>query len=200
MACVQRSYLPARSPHRSPRRGIGSEVRFCERTRCGDLVHLRDGSSISANNATFCGDLVSGASVSRPCSGSGPGSAARQSIWRSHAKAPSGDVQSGTGSTLDCERPHRVATQLPLVLRSNRTQPRGFSSRALLACHAPLQKLRATREIHRRSRIASQFYSIISKSSIQQQFGPVSSLVRSARSSLRVARAVISAPRDLAAW
>lgn len=157
MACVQRSCLPARSPLRSPRRGIGSEVRFDERSRCGDLVPLREGTSNSANDATFCGDQVSGASVSRPCLGSGPRSAARHSLWRSHAKATSGDVQSGTGSTLDCERPHRIATQLSLVLGSNRTQPRTFSSGALLACDAPLQELRTSGEIHRRSRLATQF-------------------------------------------
>ncbi len=157
MACVQRSCLPARSPFRSPRRGIRSEVRFYERSRCGDLVPLRDGTSNSANDATFCGDQVSGTSVSRPCSGSGPRSAARHSLWRSHAKATSGDVQSGTGSTLDCERPHRIATQLSLVLGSNRTQPGTFSSGALLACNPPLQELRASREIHRRSRLASRF-------------------------------------------
>ncbi len=183
MACVQRSCLPARSPFRSPRRGIGSEVRFYERSRCGDLVPLREGTSNSATNATFCGDQVSGASVSRPCLGSGPRSAAQHSLWRSHAKATSGDVQSGTGSTLDCERPHRIATQLSLVLGSNRTQPSSFSSGALLACDAPLQELRAPGEIHRRSRLASQFPLDSQADVYTTVVHIVSSLVRGARSS-----------------
>ena len=159
---------------------------------------LREGTSNSAHNVTYSGDLVSGAYVSRLCLGSGPRSAARHSLWRSHAKAPSGDVQSGTGAALDCERPHRITTQLSIVLRSNRTQPISISASALLACDAPLQELRASREIHRRSRLATRFRSTLAL--FQQQFTIVPSLVGSARSSIRVARAVISAPRDLAAW
>jgi hypothetical protein len=142
---------------------------------------LREGTSNSAHNVTYRGDLVSGASVSRPCLGSGPRSAARHSLWRSHAKAPSGDVQSGTGATLDCERPHRITTQLSLVLGSNRTQPSGISSRALFACHAPLQELRASSEIHRRSRLAARFSQPLAL--FQQQATRVPLLVGSARSS-----------------
>jgi hypothetical protein len=115
---------------------------------------LREGTSNSAHDVTYSGDLVSGAYVSRLCLGSGPRSAARHSLWRSHAKAPSGDVQSGTGAALDCERPHRITTQLSIVLGSNRTQPISISASSLLACDAPLQELRPSREVHRRSRVA----------------------------------------------
>ena len=115
---------------------------------------MREGTSNSAHNVTYSGDLVSGAYVSRLCLGSGPRSAARHSLWRSHAKAPSGDVQSGTGAALDCERPHRITTQLSIVLGSNRTQPISISASSLLACDAPLQELRPSREVYRRSRVA----------------------------------------------
>lgn len=151
---------------------------------------LREGTSNSAHNVTYSGDLVSGASVSRPCLGTGPRSAARHSLWRSHAKAPSGDVQSGTGATLDCERPYRITTQLSFVLWSNRTQSRAISACALLACDAPLQELRTSGEIHRRSRLAVPTNSTLGSTSAQEKSSKVSSLVRSARSSMRVARAV----------
>lgn len=139
---------------------------------------LREGTSNSAHNVTYSGDLVSGTSVSRPCLGSGPRSAARHSLWRSHAKAPSGDVQSGTGATLDCERPHRITTQLSFLLGSNRTQPSGISSRALLACDAPLQELRASSAIHSRSRLATRFYSNLRSISAAVHKSPIVSRQR----------------------
>jgi hypothetical protein len=101
--------------------------------------------------ATNCGQQVSGALVSRPWSWSGAVSSALHSIWRSHAQAPSGDVQPGTGSSLDSERSYWFAAQLPLMLRTHRARSGSVSPRSLLACDASLQELRSAGEVHRRS-------------------------------------------------
>lgn len=114
---------------------------------------MLEGTSIRARCAAD--RVVSGALVSGPCSGSGPVSAAPHPYWRSHAQATSGDVQPGTGSSLDCERSHGLTAQLSLLFRSDRAESRGLSSHALLARDASLQELRSPRSLHRRSRLTS---------------------------------------------
>jgi hypothetical protein len=160
---------------------------------------LREGTTNTAHYATRLGALVSAALVSRPCSRFGRPSAALYSVRRFHAQAPSGDLQSGASASLDRQRPHWIPAQLSLLLGTDRTKPCSLSSRSVLACHAPLPNLRTARAVHRGRRVKALRVGTCSQPALRQQVGPASLFVRRARSSLGVARAVISRPRALAA-
>lgn len=136
---------------------------------------LLAGTSYQYFCATNCGQQLSGALVSRPWSWSGAVSSALHSIWRSHAQAPSGDVQPGTGSSLNSERSNWFAAQLPIMLGTHRARSRSFPSCSLFACDASLQELRSASAVHRRSSL---------KKSITAPLGRPFS-VRSARSSAK---------------
>ena len=153
---------------------------------------LREGTSNTILNAIVDGDLVSGALVSRPCSWSGP-PAVLHPVWRSHAQAPSGDVQSGTGATLDRERSHRLSAELSLVLGTDRKKPCNLSPSPIFARHAPLQELRATRAIHRRGSLGTTQVQTPSVNRTAESFGiSFCSLTRAALQ--RAARVVFLSP------
>jgi hypothetical protein len=151
---------------------------------------LREGTSNTAHYATSRGALVSGALVSRPCSWSGTPSIAQHSVRRSHAQAPSGDIQSGAGASLDRERPHWVSPQLPVVLGTDRAKPQRLSTRSLFACDPPLQELRTARAIYRGRRVKDSNSGTYTREYCNSSSPPVSLLGRRARSSFGVARAV----------
>ena len=160
---------------------------------------MREGTSNSAHCATRLSALVSAALVSRPCSRFGQPSAALHSVRRFHAQAPSGDVQSGASASLDRERPHWVPTQLSLMLGTDRTKPFSLSPRPLLARHAPLPELRTPRAVYRGRRLKDSHFCTYSPRVLRQLLRPALLLIRRARCSFGVARAVISRPRALAA-
>ena len=69
-------------------------------------------------------------------------------LRRFHAQAPSGDVQPSAGFASHCERPERLAAELSVVFRSDRTIASGFSAAAAIPRHVTLHFMRAHRTIH----------------------------------------------------
>ena len=160
---------------------------------------MREGTSNTVLTAMVHGDLVSGALVSRPCLWSGRPAAVLHSVWRSHAQAPSGDVQSGSGATLDRERSHGGSAQLPFVLGTDRTKPGERPASSLFARHSALQELRTPRALYRRGCLAVNQFA--KPSSLRPGTSVLGIHVGSQRALLshRVAHVVFSGPRNLAA-
>jgi hypothetical protein len=68
---------------------------------------------------------------------------------RSHAQAPSGDVQSSASLAPHCERSEWGCSELPVLLRFNRTVTRTLSAAASLPRHAAVHVLRTHRALYR---------------------------------------------------
>lgn len=84
--------------------------------------------------------------------------------WRSHAQAPSGDLQSGSGAPSDRFRPHRFAPQLPVLrLWCVRTRAESHTASSSLTRDADVYLVRENGALYcgRRLEGASQSGSIV---------------------------------------
>lgn len=68
---------------------------------------------------------------------------------RLHAKAPSGDVQSGSGASSDCQRSQRRASQLSVLFRQHRALSRAYPSPPALTCDTQVHIVRTRCALHR---------------------------------------------------
>ncbi len=74
--------------------------------------------------------------------------------WRTHAQASSGDVQSRASASFDCQRPHGISPELPILLRDHRKITFDYAAGPAFARYAALHTVWAGGPVHRRRRLS----------------------------------------------